>query len=125
MANHSQHKRSNIQLERKRLAHDRLVPLAVPGLRPRQYRAPVGSDLSVAHPPLPLKSAPNLTQTPQDFSKTVFTPAGVDIYWRQPLVGTGREGQIRLKGIVDGIIASSDQTVSRLASERGFTVGEA
>lgn len=57
-----------------------------------------------------------------DFSKTLFTPAGLDVYLRRPLASLGEEGQVRLKAIVDGIIAS-DESVSALAREGGFVVG--
>jgi hypothetical protein len=58
-----------------------------------------------------------------DFSKTLFTPAGLDIYMRRPLAEAGDAGRVQLESIVEAIIASTDKTVAQMASEGGFVVG--
>jgi hypothetical protein len=58
-----------------------------------------------------------------DFSKTLFTPAGLDIYMRHPLAAGGESGTSLLRRIIDGIASSPDKMISRLAKEDGFLVG--
>ncbi|GHJ83997.1 hypothetical protein NliqN6_0399 [Naganishia liquefaciens] len=57
------------------------------------------------------------------FSKTLFTPAGLDIYMRQPLPEAGNAGKAQLEKIVAAIIASPDKTIAQLAKDGGFVVG--
>lgn len=58
-----------------------------------------------------------------DFSKTLFTPAGLDIYMRQPLAAAGDAGKAQLEDIVAAITASTDKTVALMAKDGGFVVG--
>ena len=58
-----------------------------------------------------------------DFSKTLFTPAGLDIYMRQPLAATGDAGKAQLEDIVTAITASTNETVALMAKHGGFVVG--
>jgi hypothetical protein len=58
-----------------------------------------------------------------DFSKTLFTPAGLDVYMRRPLAEAGDAGRTQLERIVEAITASMDKTIAQMASEGGFMVG--
>jgi hypothetical protein len=83
----------------------------------------MGSNLSVSILLRP-RNMPDLLGI-LDFSKTLFTPAGLDVYLRKPLAELGEEGQGLLRAIVEGIVGSPEEAISKLAREGGFIVGGA